>query len=874
MQTLSWKTFCLSIALFSAQAFSSDATQEEFNGDGNGDILYRSTEDLTWRLDLINNASVTNSYPMSAMSSCCGWLFNGAGDFNNDGTSDVIIRNVTSGRWYIYNINTDSVIDRGYVAIEDATVIAVQAVADFNQDGYADVLLRNENTGEWNMTLLQNRTIINEITPPMSQVLTWSVVDAQDFDGNGSPDILIRNSVSGAWYLYLYSGTDITLRSYIRTILPTDLNEEVQAVADFDGDGSADVLLRNLTTNDWSMVLMNGLTPTSITVLDINDSSKWEFNAANDFNNDGKADISLRAKSTEQQYIYYMNGTSVVAQSYVDTSLPAAMSLASLRTITAPTDVSSDNVAYFNDGVQNYFNDNISNIINTRCIACHVSDGPAGGTNLIFSQSSVANYQAINRNVFETYVKNFGANQILAKASGSISHTGGTQFSVNSTDYNNLSTFLNYFDAATISSGSSGSGNNNSTPVANAGNDQSVAAGTTVTLNGSASSDADNDTLTYLWTLTSSPNDSNATINNATASAANFTADQIGSYVASLVVNDGTSDSSADTVTITANNTNVDITDAQFTNRSGDCRNYVGTYFANVTDVQRAVDFTGSVTITATDSTCSLSVNEIPNHDFNDQSARFAGNVTEQIATYQIPVNPTAASANSELGLGAVNAVTLNGVVIDILAAACYGVGNESLGQEKTGCGQDQIDNPWRYDPMSSLNNFGTDSHNAHPQPDGTYHYHGNPLAMYDTNCEVSATEAPVIGFAADGFPVYGPCFYDDASGTVRKATSSYQLKTGTRQAVSGYTTPVGGVGSVSSNNYDGQFRGDYEYQANSGDLDECNGMTVNGQYGYYLTDTYPWVLACLKGAQDNSFNKKQNIKQGIPHSLDGHTHY
>ena len=31
----------------------------------------------------------------------------------------------------------------------------------------------------------------------------------------------------------------------------------------------------------------------------------------------------------------------------------------------------------------------------------------------------------------------------------------------------------------------------------------------------------------------------------------------------------------------------------------------------------------------------------------------------------------------------------------------------------------------------------------------------------------------------------------------------------------------------------------------------------LNGQYGYYITDTYPWVLGCFKGTPDSSFNKR-----------------
>jgi hypothetical protein len=157
---------------------------------------------------------------------------------------------------------------------------------------------------------------------------------------------------------------------------------------------------------------------------------------------------------------------------------------------------------------------------------------------------------------------------------------------------------------------------------------------------------------------------------------------------------------------------------------------------------------------------------------------------------------------------------------------------------------------------MSTLNTFGTDNHNAHTQPTGSYHYHGNPMAMFEQTC--SDKPSAVIGFAADGFPIYGSCVVDN-SGVIRKALSSYSLKNNgsVRQAVAGYATPVGGVGEVRSNNYDGQFRGDWQYVQNSGDLDQCNGMTVNGQYGYYITDSFPWGLNCHKGIVDNSFSTR-----------------
>jgi len=103
-------------------------------------------------------------------------------------------------------------------------------------------------------------------------------------------------------------------------------------------------------------------------------------------------------------------------------------------------------------------------------------------------------------------------------------------------------------DTVTITTG-------NSPPVANAGPDQTASLDDTVTLDGTGSTDVDEDILTYSWSIISMPVGSTAALSDPTSPTPNFVVDVDGVYVVQLVVNDGTVNSTPDSVTITTGNT-------------------------------------------------------------------------------------------------------------------------------------------------------------------------------------------------------------------------------------------------------------------------------------------------------------------------------
>lgn len=158
----------------------------------------------------------------------------------------------------------------------------------------------------------------------------------------------------------------------------------------------------------------------------------------------------------------------------------------------------------------------------------------------------------------------------------------------------------------------------------------------------------------------------------------------------------------------------------------------------------------------------------------------------------------------------------------------------------------------WHYEAKGNAFSLGLDTNNAHVQPNGAYHYHGVPTDLL-TRLSGGRPQMTLLGWAADGFPIYGVWGHreaDNPDSSVVVLTTSYRLKSGQRPTENGQP---GGT-------YDGAFVEDFEYVPGSGDLDECSGRFgvtpefPHGTYHYVLTADFPFVPRAFRGTPDTSF--------------------
>ncbi len=245
---------------------------------------------------------------------------------------------------------------------------------------------------------------------------------------------------------------------------------------------------------------------------------------------------------------------------------------------------------------------------------------------------------------------------------------------------------------------------------------------------------------------------------------------------------------------------------------------------------------------------------------------------TSQNAIFKYPLVPIKNTGTLTATTGGNIGVFINGVALfDYRDGVSWNATTNSLcgGPGNSPCpGGPTASLPWNRDAIVAERG-GFDCSKAHPAM-GNYHHHQNPSAfkldlnVLSTVCNLynadglyvidSTVHSPLIGFAYDGFPIYGAYAYKNADGTggIIRMKSSYVLRNITTRTTSPTGATVTAGPNVSTTYPLGYFREDYQYNATSAStpdyLDEHNGR-------FCKTPEYPAGIYCYFATVDANWN-------------------
>jgi acetyl esterase/lipase len=275
---------------------------QDLSGDGKADVVFQNT--VTGQIGAwLMNGTVPSA--TGGLAAPGGWSVSHNGDFNNDGKADIVFRNADGSvmLWLMNGLNRLS-------ATSTVTLLGadpnwqVSHVGDFNGDGKSDILWRNIN-GAVTLWLMDGTTVTNRIGL-LGADPDWRVTHLGDFNNDGKADLLWRNS-NGATTVWLMNGGTIANAT---GILGADANWRVSHVGDFDGDGKSDLLWRNIN-GAVTMWLMNGSAIANAVGL-LGATPDWSVTHTGDFNGDGRADILWR-NNNGAVTLWLMSGSTVTS---------------------------------------------------------------------------------------------------------------------------------------------------------------------------------------------------------------------------------------------------------------------------------------------------------------------------------------------------------------------------------------------------------------------------------------------------------------------------------------------------------------------------------------------------------------------------------
>ncbi len=256
---------------------------------------------------------------------------------------------------------------------------------------------------------------------------------------------------------------------------------------------------------------------------------------------------------------------------------------------------------------------------------------------------------------------------------------------------------------------------------------------------------------------------------------------------------------------------------------------------------------------------------------------------TTQSAIFKFPLNPSQNTGTPTNTTGGNIGVFINGVALfDYRDGVSY---KNSTGLDAGGPLGGAGDGIWNRDAVVAEKS-GFDCSKGHPAM-GNYHHHQNPsaykldLSVISTICNLydadglyainAAEHSPLIGYAYDGFPIYGATGYANADGTggVVRIKSSYFLRNITTRTVYANGTDVTDGPAVSTSFPLGKYREDYEYiaQSSADFLDAHNGRFCvtpeypNGTYAYFCTVDANWNSAYPYAVGPTFYGNKVAVK-------------
>jgi hypothetical protein len=234
-------------------------------GSGRGDFDGDGRRDLLWHHEASGQVTV-HFYRGGALRGwqwlrrrgpqSGGWW--GQPTSTGDGTPDLIWQDQDNGRVVVHYYNGRVFSGWDWLVPDPRPGMRVVAVADWDTDGHPDLIWEDSNTGRLEVEYRGGPGVhgLKSATVRAGGIVGWRLAGVADFDGNGTCDLVWENQITRQVTVHYYNGTEMTGWRWLN--ISGMRGWRLAGVGDLNGDGQPDLIWRNETTDQLTVHYYGG----------------------------------------------------------------------------------------------------------------------------------------------------------------------------------------------------------------------------------------------------------------------------------------------------------------------------------------------------------------------------------------------------------------------------------------------------------------------------------------------------------------------------------------------------------------------------------------------------------------------------------------
>lgn len=268
----------------------------DFDGDNDSDLLWSNDSTGTFGLWLMDTSLYpATPYTTAAMfGTISGFVPIGTGDFDANGTTDILFQNeVTGGTeiWLMSDITPGVYTQRSVYGTSPGADWLMRGVGDLDNDGDADILWQRKLTAATNPGAVACWLIDTSIVAPAapytpksiwnSGLEGWQIYGLCDWDADGDDDVIWKSDSVGnmaTWELNGVSGNSLLYTAASISLAET-VGWDVIGFGDFNGDTHFDLMWQSQAEGKLAFWAMTSdpevYTPTVYFTTDFNTEQLW-----------------------------------------------------------------------------------------------------------------------------------------------------------------------------------------------------------------------------------------------------------------------------------------------------------------------------------------------------------------------------------------------------------------------------------------------------------------------------------------------------------------------------------------------------------------------------------------------------------------------